>query len=58
MSEPTKWYCYVCGKRLSKKFILFSLNEATDRVFLVHEGTCKEQLCEEGLITMSVVEGA
>ena len=26
--------CYVCGEAVGKEFVLFSLNEVTDRVFI------------------------
>ena len=31
------WYCYVCGKKLSKRYYLNSMRKATDRVFLCCE---------------------
>jgi len=41
-----KWRCYVCGKPIGDVFILWSLNEETDRVFLVHE-KCAVRLSDE-----------
>ena len=41
-----KWYCYVCGKFIGDTFMLCSMNDNTDRVFLAHEGACFEQMGE------------
>lgn len=46
-----EWYCYVCGERIEKQFVLASMTERTDRVFLVH-GHCAEQL--DQVITLNV----
>lgn len=46
--ERDKWYCYVCGKLIERKFILWSLNKDTDRVFLVHGGICYQQVDHKG----------
>ena len=37
MAKKIKWRCYVCGERIKTLFFLYSLNDNTDRVFLVCE---------------------
>lgn len=37
MARKMKWHCYVCGKPIAEAFVLWSLSEKTDRVFLAHE---------------------
>jgi len=40
-----KWYCYICGKKIGKRFCLWSMGEREDRVFLVHaEEKCRIQV--------------
>ena len=41
-----EWYCYICGKKLKKVYFLISLSKsfAVDRVFLVCNKTCVEQI--------------
>ena len=43
--KKQKWYCYICGKRISNEFLLWSLNDQIDRVFLL----CNKEQCEERL---------
>ena len=51
MNRKIKWYCYVCGKKVSKEFFLFSLNDSVDRVFLCCSGKyCKNRLGKDALI--------
>ncbi len=40
MSRKRDWYCYICGKPLEEDFVLWSLVERTDRVFLC----CKNEI--------------
>ena len=42
-----RWYCYVCGEPVGNSFRLFSMNDSTDRVFLVHEERCSDRVEED-----------
>lgn len=46
-----KWRCYICGEPVGKRFILFSLNEETDRVFLGHEA-CKNRMMDKPIVVI------
>lgn len=50
--KPTikEWYCYICGKKLDNNYHLVSGNKSTDRVFLVCDNKCVDQIEEEYLI--------
>lgn len=53
MKRECKWYCYICGKPVEPIFfILWSLNERTDRVFLTHSDCVK--LIERPVFVMPV----
>ena len=45
--SKTKWYCYVCGRKLKKIYYLISTVSSTDRVFLV----CDDRICMEQVDT-------
>lgn len=52
-----KWYCYVCGNKLQKSYYLCSMNDSTDRVFLL----CKNKLCidrvnSQDILMIEVIE--
>lgn len=37
--------CYICGSEVKKNFVLFSLNESPDRVFVAHRD-CANQVSD------------
>jgi len=44
-----KWYCYICGKLIdSKSLFLVSMNESTDRVFVLCSQACVDR-CDDVL---------
>lgn len=52
-----KWYCYVCGKKLTNIYYLISMKESTDRVFLVCNGkSCVKQVEAEDVIITKIKE--
>ncbi len=52
-----KWYCYICGEKLLKNYVLCSVRESTDRVFLCCKKTiCIEQINTEDTIIKEIVE--
>ena len=50
-----KWYCYVCGKILKQEYNLFSMNESTDRVFLVCDN-CLWEVDDKDTIIIRIKE--
>lgn len=50
------WYCYVCGKKLSKNYYLCSMNNSTDRVFLVCKNKCIEQVDAKDMVIVKITE--
>ena len=45
-SEKHNWYCWHCGDKIGDKFVLWSVNDRIDRVFIL----CSKKYCFE--ITM------
>lgn len=45
------WYCYVCGNKLLKSYYLCSMNNSTDRLFLV----CNKEICIEQADTKDTI---
>jgi hypothetical protein len=41
-----KWYCWHCGKPIGKNFVLWSLSDRTDRIFIM----CNDPFCLEMLL--------
>ena len=40
-TEKHNWYCWHCGDKIGDKFVLWSLNDRIDRVFII----CSKQYC-------------
>ena len=50
------WYCYVCGKKVSKTYYLYSMNDSTDRVFLICEKKCAELAYTKDISLVKITE--
>ncbi len=38
-----EWYCYVCGNKVDNEFLLWSMRDRTDRIFIC----CLKNLCRK-----------
>ena len=45
MNSEHDWYCWYCGDKIGDKFVLWSLNNRIDRVFII----CSKENCFEML---------
>jgi len=51
LEKQHHWYCYLCGKEVENDFLVWSLNDRTDRVFLLcSRDNCANQLGEDTIV--------